>query len=68
MYHYYSIELSFLRFAKPPGGTQIWMGYGCPARTFDHYPITKPEEMQIYSLYLNQMFLEGPFSKPISTF
>ena len=27
-----------------PGGTQLWVGYGCAARSFDHHPITKPEK------------------------
>ena len=30
--------------------------------------ITKPEKMQICNLYLNHLFLEGPFFKQISTF
>ena len=52
----------------PGGGTQLWVGYGCAARSFDHYPITKPEKTQICYLYLNHSFLEGPFLKPISAF
>ena len=24
------------------GGTELWVGYGCAARSFDHHPITKP--------------------------
>ena len=52
----------------PGGGTQLWVGYGCAARSFDHHPITKPEKTQICYLYLNHSFLEGPFLKPISAF
>ena len=52
----------------PGGGTQLWVGYGCAARSFDHHPITKPEKMQICNLYPNLLFLEGPFFKQISTF
>ena len=52
-----------------PGGTQLWVGYGCAARSFDdHHPITKPEKTQICNLYLNHLFLEGYFLKPSSTF
>ena len=29
------------------GGTQIWVGYGSPAQSFNHYPITKPEKTKI---------------------
>ena len=50
------------------GGTQLWVGYGCAARSFDHHPITKPEKTQICYLYKNHSFLEGPFLKPISAF
>ena len=50
------------------GGTQLWVGYGCAARSFDHHPITKPEKTQICYLYQNHSFLEGPFLKPISAF
>ena len=32
------------------GGTQLWVGYGCAARSFDHHPITKPEKTQICNL------------------
>ena len=56
---------------KPPGSTQIWVGYGCAAQSFDHPPITKPEKVQICNLFLNHLFLEGPLFnmfKPISTF
>ena len=53
---------------RTPGGTQLWVEYGCAARSFDHHPITKPEKTQICNLYLNHLFLEGPFLKPISTF
>ena len=49
------------------GGTQLWVGYGCVARSFNH-PITKPEKMQICNLCLNHLLLEGPFFKPISAF
>ena len=52
-------------------GTQLWVGYGCAARSFDHHPcdpVTKPEKMQICNLCLNHLFLEGPFLKPSSTF
>ena len=52
----------------PGGGTQLWVGYGCAARSFDHHPITKPEKTQICNLYQNHLFLEGPFLKPSSTF
>ena len=52
----------------PLGGTQLWVGYGCAARSFDHHPITKPEKAQIRNLCLNHLFLEGPFLKPISSF
>ena len=48
------------------GGTQILVGYGCPARSFNHHPITKPERTKICNLCLNHMFLEGSFFKPIS--
>ena len=51
-----------------PGGTQLWVGYGCAALSFDHHPVTKPEKTQICNLCLNHLFLEGPFFKPISTF
>ena len=34
----------------PPGGTQLWVGYGCAARSFDYHPITKPEKVQICNL------------------
>ena len=47
----------------PGGGTQLWVGYGCAARSFDHHPITKPEKTQICYLYQNHSFLEGPFLK-----
>ena len=50
------------------GGTQLRVGHGCAARSFDHHPITKPEKTQICNLCLNHLFLEGPFLKPISTF
>ena len=50
------------------GGTQLWVGYGCTARSFDHHPITKPEKTQICNLCLNHLFLEGPCLKPVSTF
>ena len=43
------------------GATQIWVRYRCPARSFDHHPITKPEKMQICNLCLNHCFLKGPF-------
>ena len=33
-----------------PGGTQLWVRYGCAARSFDHHPITKPEKTQICNL------------------
>ena len=52
----------------PRGGTQLWVGYGCAARSFDHHPITKPEKTQICYLYQNHSFFEGPFLKPISAF
>ena len=52
----------------PRGGTQLRVGYGCAARSFDHHPITNPEKTQICYLYLNHSFLEGPFLKPISAF
>ena len=52
----------------PGGGTQLWVGYGCAARSFDHHPITKPEKTQICYLYQNHSFLGGPFLKPISAF
>ena len=55
-------------YQSPPGGTHLWVGYGCPARSFNHHPITKPEKMQICNLCPNHLFLEGPFFKPISTF
>ena len=32
------------------GGTQLWVGYRCAARSFDHHPITKPEKTQICNL------------------
>ena len=32
------------------GGTQLWVGYGCAARSFNHHPITKPEKTQICNL------------------
>ena len=50
------------------GGTQLWVGYGCAAQSFDHHPITKPEKTQICDLCLNHLFFEGPFFKLISTF
>ena len=34
----------------PGGGTQIWVGYGSPAQSFNHYPITKPEKTKICNL------------------
>ena len=40
---------------------QIWVGYGCPAQSFDNHPIPKPEKMQICNLCLNHLFLQGPF-------
>ena len=52
----------------PGGGTQLWVGYGCAARSFDHNPISKPEKAQIRNLCPNHFFLEGPFLKPISSF
>ena len=45
------------------GVTQIWVGYGCPAWSFNHHPITKPEKMKICNLCLNHLFLKGPFFK-----
>ena len=47
----------------PGGGTQLWVGYGCAARSFDHHPITKPEKTQICYLYKNHSFLEGALFK-----
>ena len=41
---------------RHPGGTQLWVGYGCAQRR------------RICYLYLNHSFLEGPFLKPISAF
>ena len=26
-------------YKSPEGGTQLWVGYGCAARSFDHHPI-----------------------------
>ena len=40
----------------PGGGTQLWVGYGCAAQSFEHYPITKPEKTQICYLYQNHSF------------
>ena len=34
----------------PRGGTQLWVGYGCAARSLDHHLITKPEKVQICNL------------------
>ena len=45
------------------GGTQLWVGYGCAARSLDHHPIKKPEKTQICYLYQNHLFLEGPLFK-----
>ena len=44
---------------NPRGGTQLWVGYGCAARSFEHHPITKPEKMQICYLYQNHSFLRA---------
>ena len=55
----FNLNLYFI----PGGGTQLWVGYGCAARSFDHHPITKPEKTQICYLYKNHSFLEGPFLK-----
>ena len=66
---WYSDQWVFIRNdGAPGGGTQLWVGYGCAARSFDHHPTTKPEKTQICNLYLNHLFLEGPFLKPSSTF
>ena len=46
-------------------GTQMWVGYGCAAQSFEHHPTTKPEKAQNYNLCLNHLFLEGPLFKPI---
>ena len=51
------------RLAHTRGGTQLWVGYGCAAQSFDHHPIAKPEKMQICKLCLNHLFCEGPFFK-----
>ena len=48
-------------FCGPTGGTQLWVGYRCTARSFNYHPITKPEKMQICDLFLNHLFCEGPF-------
>ena len=64
-----------LKNVNTPGGTQLCVGYGCAARSFDHHPITKPEKTQICNVCLKTFFLllllffvKGPFFKPISTF
>ena len=47
------------------GGTQLWVGYGCAARSFDHHPITKPVKTQICDLSKPFVpgicFVNGPF-------
>ena len=50
-----------------PGGYSnlSWL-YGCPAQSFNHHSITKPEKTKICNLCLNQLFLdhvERPFLK-----
>ena len=66
--HFRAQSKSFFPSNSRGGGTQLWVGYGCAARSFDHHPITKPEKTQICYLYQNLSFLEGPFLKPNSAF
>ena len=47
---------------------ETWEFEKLKAWNFNHHPITKPEKMQNCSLYLNHLFFQGPFFKPISTF
>ena len=55
--------------ANIPGGVlNFELGTEARPRSFDHHPITKPEKTQISNLYLNHLFLEGPFLKPRNTF
>ena len=66
------LQFFFLPSPTPPflpgGGTQLWVGYGGAAQSFDHLPITKPEMPRNCNLYLNHLFSEGPFFIPIGTF
>ena len=48
---------------SPEGVLKNWVGYGCPARGFNHHPITEPEKTKICNLCLKHLFLEGPFFK-----
>ena len=76
-YHYYYLFIYYYYYSR--GGTQLWVGYGCAARSFEHHPITKPEKTQICYLYqkpfvslralfkTNQCFLQCKFGC-ISTF
>ena len=65
---FHMIKITDLSGLHAQGSTQLWVGYGCAAQSFDHHPITKPEKTQICYLYQNHSFLEGPFLKPISAF
>ena len=62
-----SLESEFTKVSNP-GGSQISVGYGVAARSFDHHPIAKSEKTQNCNLYLNPLFFEGPFLNAISTF
>ena len=59
-------------FVEAPGGLKFELGTDVRPEVstpgFKHHPITKPEKTKICNLCLNHLFLEGPFSKPISTF
>ena len=48
--------------------SKIWIGYGRTARRFDHHPISKPEKAKVCNPCVENLFLEGSFLKPISTF
>ena len=50
-------RISFLKNRMTPGGTQLWVGYGCAARSFDHHPITKPEKTHWNLLPISKPFV-----------
>ena len=54
--------------AHSGGVLKFWVGYGSPAQSFNHHPITKPEKTKICNLCLNHLFLGLFFFKQISTF
>ena len=44
------IQQDLQPYMESRGGTQLWVGHGCAARSFEHHPITKPEKARICNL------------------